>query len=185
MASVGLREYGRMRGISGEAVRKAILSGRLIKSISYDEKNRPRIDPSMADQEWAAYTNTKRGSHSHAEPAGHPAAERSKPAEITDDEPAPRGPGNAASTFAQSRAVKEAYLARLAKLEFEEKSGKLVEADQIKDEAFRLARTVRDGILNVPDRISAELAAETDAFKIHQRLSDELRKALEALAGNG
>ena len=41
---------------------------------------------------------------------------------------------------------------------------------------------VRDGILNIPDRIAGDLAAETDQFAIHQKLTAELRKALEGLS---
>lgn len=180
MQTVGLREYGRMRGVSGEAVRRAILTGRLVNSVTYDEKKRPRVNPELADKEWATYTDSTRGSLAHANPKGHSATKTA----IQDADEIEVESGNPASSFAKSRAIKEDYLARLAKLEFEEKSGKLVEADQVKDEAFRVARTVRDSILNVPDRISAELAAESDAFKIHQRLTDELRKALEMLAGD-
>ena len=56
---------------------------------------------------------------------------RVRPAE-KEAEASPRG----MPTYAESRAVREAYQARLAKLEFEEKSGKLVNADEVKAEAF-------------------------------------------------
>lgn len=171
MAPVGVRAYARQRGVSPEAVSKAIKAGRLAESVTYDAKGNPKIDPTVADQEWGAFTHPTHGG------VRSPKAE--KPVE--DEISAPKG--NAAATFAQSRAVKEAYLARLAKLEFEEKSGLLVNADAVKNEAFKLARIVRDGILNIPDRLSAELAAESDTFTVHKRLTDELRKALEALAG--
>lgn len=167
-----------MREVSPEAVRKAIKSGRLAASVTYDAKGWPRIDPEVADGEWGSFTHPTHGGNRLAKEA--PAKETP----VTDDEPAaPKLGGSAAQTFAQSRAVKEAYLARLAKLEFEEKSGKLINADGMKNEAFKMARIVRDSILNIPDRISAELAAETEPFKVHKLLSDELRKALEALAG--
>ena len=45
MATVSLREYGRQRGVSGEAVRKAIKAGRLVLSVSRDAKGWPLIDP--------------------------------------------------------------------------------------------------------------------------------------------
>jgi hypothetical protein len=41
-----------------------------------------------------------------------------------------------------------------------------------------VARIVRDSMLNIPDRVAAELAAETDPFKVQQRLSAEIRLAL-------
>lgn len=179
MATVGLREYSRMREVSPEAVRKAIKSGRLAASVTYDAKGWPRIDPAVADGEWGNFTHPTHGGARNKKAAPEPEIQS-----VTDDEPAaPRQSGNAAQTFAQSRAIKEAYLARLAKLDYEEKSGKLISADGVKNDAFKMARIVRDSILNIPDRISAELASEAEPFKIHKLLSDELRKALETLAG--
>ena len=78
----------------------------------------------------------------------------------------------------QSRAVRETYLARLAKIEFEERSGKLLSRDEVTVTAFTVARTVRDNLLNIPDRVAAMLAAETDPGRVHQILSEEIRKAL-------
>jgi len=42
---------------------------------------------------------------------------------------------------------------------------------------------VRDSLLNIPDRLAATLAAETDADNVHQTLTVEIRKALDELAG--
>jgi hypothetical protein len=41
---------------------------------------------------------------------------------------------------------------------------------------------VRDGLLQVPDRISALIAADFDRSKTHALLTREIRQALEALA---
>jgi hypothetical protein len=49
--------------------------------------------------------------------------------------------------------------------------------------AFTKARTVRDNLLNIPDRLAATLAAEADVDKVHQMLTGEIRKALDELAG--
>lgn len=170
MATVSLREYGRQRGISGEAVRKAISSGRLTSSVRYDAKGKPSVDPAAADAEWDANTSQSQQAKMAKDP---------EPEEV----PAlPRG-GNAASTYNQARAVKEAYLARLTKLDLDERSGLLVSVDSVKNEAFKAARQVRDSMINIPDRVSAELAAMTDQFEIHARLTAEIRKALENFDG--
>lgn len=84
-------------------------------------------------------------------------------------------------SYTKARTAREAYNAQLARLEYEERSGKLVNADEVKAEAFRLARTVRDAMMNIPDRVSAELAGEMDARNIHALLTDEIRKAMESL----
>ena len=48
--------------------------------------------------------------------------------------------------------------------------------------AFRRARIVRDGMLNLPDRVAAVLAAETDVAKVHEVLSKEIRLILEEIS---
>lgn len=64
----------------------------------------------------------------------------------------------------------------------QERLGRLVDAARARRDAFACARTVRDSILNVPDRIAAELAAESDPARVFARLDAELRKALESIA---
>lgn len=88
-------------------------------------------------------------------------------------------------TIAQSREFKEAYGARIEKLNHDKAAGLLVEVAKVKRDAFKLARSVRDAMLNIPDRLAAELAAQTDATRIHQRLTEEIRQALVELAGAG
>ncbi len=81
---------------------------------------------------------------------------------------------------AQRRATLER--ARSYQLANLEKQGRLIDKACEDRRDFERARTVRDAILGVPDRLAAELAAETDAARLHAKLSEELRKALGALA---
>ncbi|UNC12872.1 hypothetical protein FE249_00830 [Acidiphilium multivorum] len=180
MATVTLREFGRMRGISGEAVRRAIAAGRLTRSVVYDDKGRPRIDPGLAEGEWGSATHPTHGGKREAGAIAVDSAAPAMPASqaAAADPGEARGGGNAAATFAQSRAIREAYLARLAKLEFEERSKQVVRVDEVKNEAFKVARQVREAMLNIPDRLAAELAAASDPFMVHKRLADEIRQAL-------
>ena len=84
--------------------------------------------------------------------------------------------------YSQSRAVKEAYQARISRLIYEEKKGSLVNVNEVKFEAFRRARMARDQILAVPDRVAPILAAEDDEDRIQEILESELRDALEVLS---
>lgn len=159
-------QYAKLRGVSPPSVLYAIKSGRLVNSLSKDERGRLRINPTLADVEWAANTQGGRG------PAPQPYASG---ADLPID----------AADYNASRAKKESYLAELARLEYEEKDGTLVNAEKVRKEAFGIARQVRDGMLNIPDRIASELAALTDQFEIHNRLTEEIRKTLEgALKGS-
>ena len=58
---------------------------------------------------------------------------------------------------------------------------KLVERGMMEKEAFARARQVRDGLLNIPDRIAGILAAEPDQARIHAMLTKELQQCLEGL----
>ena len=84
-------------------------------------------------------------------------------------------------TLAGNRAIKEMYAARLQKLEFEEKSKKLVPFDELKLQLSKLHLQVRDNLRTIPDRISPIIAAETDSAKIHSIISSEIRECLEGL----
>ena len=73
------------------------------------------------------------------------------------------------------------YAARLQKLEFEERSKKLVPVDELKLQLSKLHLTVRDNLRTIPDRIAPLVAAETDPAKIHSIITNEIRDCLEGL----
>ena len=83
--------------------------------------------------------------------------------------------------LAANRAIKEMYAARLQKLEFEERSKKLVTFDELKLELSKLHLQVRDNLRTIPDRISPIVAAENDPAKIHNIITNEIRDCLEGL----
>lgn len=81
----------------------------------------------------------------------------------------------------QSKAIQAAYQARIAKIDYEEKSGKLVDAKTLERKLFTLARHCREKLLAIPDRVSTLLASETDPIEIHKHLESEIEKSLEDL----
>ena len=87
--------------------------------------------------------------------------------------------------YSRARTVSETYRARLHKLEYEERSGKLISRDEVEVAAFNRFRMFRDRMLNIPDRVAAVVAAESDAGNVHQTLSSEIRNALEEFADAG
>lgn len=163
---ISMSQYAAMRGITPAAVSAAIHSGRLVEAIKRDGK-RIKLDADIADREWAANTQGGRGASPQRLASGIDLPDAIE-----------------AADYNTSRAKREAYNAELARLEVEEKQGQLVAADDVKKTAFAVARQVRDGLLNIPDRVSAELAAMTDQFEIHRRLTIEIRKALESVLAN-
>jgi len=168
MPVVSLRAYARHRSVSLKAVQKAIAAGRI--TLTPDGK----IDPERADAEWERNTGPQQRTSSV--PVRKSPVVAPRPA--TEVPPRTDLGGIGALDYAKARAIREQYLARLAKIEFEERSGKLVSRDEVQVAAFNKFRTFRDGMLNIPDRVAAVLAAESDSHKAHEILTTEIRKAL-------
>ena len=181
MGLVSLRAYARHRNVSLRAVQKAIASGRIERSAD------GRVDVEAADATWESRTAPRPGavSQNHAPSTPEPPAVNQVPREATSQpqfEPrAEMSPGGGID-YSRARAVRESYLARLAKIEFEERSGKLVSRDEVQIAAHNKYRIFRDAMLNIPDRVAAVLAAEADAAKVHTVLVEEIRRALEEFA---
>lgn len=84
--------------------------------------------------------------------------------------------------FQTARAIKENYLALQAKIDYEERTGKLVDAETVSMKQYEMARQIRDSMMAIPSRIAEQLASETDASACAHLLIDEIRQALEAAA---
>ena len=158
MAIMSLRGYARHRGVALSAVQKAIETRRI--------STRPdgRIDSEQADAEWEQ--NTVR----HVPPVAKRGQE--------EDDASIFG----ASQYTKARAVREHYQARLAKIEYEERVAKLVPKDEVQVAAFNKFRQFRDHMLNIPDRVAAMVAAESDAAKCYEVIAAEVRRALNEFA---
>jgi hypothetical protein len=107
--------------------------------------------------------------------------------QVTSDEPFEGGGQSLSTLLLKSRIKTEVERGRLLEAKAKAETGKLVSADEVRIAAFRRARIVRDGMLNLPDRLAALLAAEHDATKVHTLLTNEIRTVLVELsdADNG
>ena len=65
------------------------------------------------------------------------------------------------NTFSKAKAFRESYKAKLAELEYKVKIKEYVRAADVESAAFAFARKIRDKMLNVPDRVQADIAAIT------------------------
>ncbi len=88
------------------------------------------------------------------------------------------------NTWAEANKRKAHFQAQLAEQKFLQQTGKLVDAEKARVEWFRLARTARDSLLAIPNRLSAELAAMTDEHEIFKKLREEISIALRELGEN-
>lgn len=161
---ISIRAYAAKKGISDTAVRKAIKSGRITLT-----KN-GKINPTIADKQWVANTD----------PAQVYAIKEDKSS--PQDMPSSGNNGGIGVSYQQSRAIREAYEARLKKLEFDERTGKLISTETVQREAFNAARKTRDMVLNIPDKVIPLLVGKTDIHEMKEILRKELLRTLENLA---
>ena len=94
-------------------------------------------------------------------------------------------PDDAIPELNESRARREHYQAELSKLQVAQQRKELVPAEEVKKEAFQVGRSIREALSNLADRLSHQLAGETDPAVIHELLTAEHRDALSALAEAG
>lgn len=175
-------EYARRRGVSRQYVSRLVRDGVIAL---HDGK----IDPASADAALAARRDPARPVRRKA---GGSEAELSQTQEPSaGDAPTPsetvRLPGGAGGDLPKmllkTRIKSELEKGRLLEIKARVEAGKYVDADEVKVAAFNKARIVRDGLLNIPDRVASMLAAETDEHKVHELLSMEIRAVLEELTG--
>jgi phage terminase Nu1 subunit (DNA packaging protein) len=169
MKLLSLRGYARHRGVTLRAVQKAIESGR----IQTTEKNgKVFIDADAADKRWAALTD----------PAKQ--REQSKAADVSDDESDDSDDETLGhKEFFRAKTKKEKYQARLAKLKYQQLSGKLIPADEVKTEWQKLIAIAKTRLLAVSSKARGRIPHLT-AGDI-ATIDEEIRAALEGIAGGG
>lgn len=175
--NLSIRAYARHRGVTHRAVQKAIIAGRITRSPD------GLLNPTAVDRQWASNTDETKSRNSVS---GNPKWRRrpgdpSLPASSDHSTTGQPGPSPAESGYLKARAVREGYSARLAKLDFELRSGSVISVDVVRVTAFNLARRCRDMLLNIPDRISPILAGCSDSSEVHRLLTAEIQRVCAEL----
>lgn len=181
-----------LTGGSHQAVRKALKNHRI--KTGDDGK----LNPVMCDADWIANTSPGRRASGLAGGQGAQVARGKIPAPRAPRDSHLRGAGGGSGknetpldgvdpetgmpTYNVSRARREFFEAARAEVEFKKADGALVDAQGVKEEAAKVARIVKDGLLALPDRLSEELAAMNEPHAIFVKLRDEISTALEAAA---
>lgn len=159
---LGVREYADRRGVSIQAVQKALRAGRIRKTST------GKIDAASADRDWEANS------------AATPRTGRAVSMSANPEQPDPGMPEK--RSLAEARRQKEWALAEKHQIEVDVRKGELIERKQVLREQFDTYRAVRDRLLGIPDRLADELAVESDPADIHALLTAEVRHALGELA---
>jgi len=198
---IAIREAARRLGVSDTAIRKAIAAKRVTVA-GQTTQGWPLLEWPRARDEWLRNSDVSK--RSHVGPQGSERRERYTggaapevvlpPSSRMDEQPAAAGgvepfntpaqaPAEGAArgpAYAQSRAVREAYMARLAKLEFEERSGKLVSVDDVKAARFKEITAAKTKIMGIPASCKSRIADLP--LQVVATIEAICRQALEDLA---
>ncbi len=178
-------EYARQRGFSRQYVNKLVRTGVI-------RLENGKVDPKQADAALGAVrepARPQRRKSNVAEPApiAQPPAQSEKPsaggASLPGGMDLPGKPsGDLPTLLLRARIKTELKRGNLLDLDEKVKTKQYVEAEEVKVVAFNRGRVVRDRIMNLPDRLAAVLAAESDINTVRETLASELRIALEGLS---
>src|SRR5581483_8050433 len=89
--------------------------------------------------------------------------------------------GQQPTSYAQARLADMVFRAKLRRLEFESKQGKLVEAEIVKQRWAAILVVLKERILAVPDKLAPELTALTDERQVRDALKREMHALLKTL----
>jgi hypothetical protein len=166
---MNLRKYAEDRKVEYTQLSKWAGQGRFsTDAMRKDGRTWVVVDPQELDRQVAAAKSPDRGGR-----GGAPAIDQALQQQ--------QNQAAAIPSFAQSRAIREAYAARLTRLEFDQRSAKLIDKAELKMKLAKLHMAVRDSLRTIPDRVAPIVAAETDQAKIHAMLLKEIGQALEGL----
>jgi phage terminase Nu1 subunit (DNA packaging protein) len=159
---MSLRAYAKRRGVSAEAVSKAITVGRLDKSVTRIGGAPKIADPELADREWDANTQQR----------------------VDQPAPAPRDPPEyiAHRTAREGAAArKELALAEIAELELAERKGEFIRIEDARRDVMEKFTVVRTHLLGVVPLFAARFP-ELAGDEMITVLDELIRGALEELA---
>lgn len=188
-ALVTQAEYARRRGVSREAVRKAVDAGRI--SVLGNDK---LIDPAVADIQWEQNSRKRVAPPGKVDapaagqtPAAPPAAQRAAEdlveaaanaagAEGAEEPPTPK----AGPTYQDARTRREIAEAEEAEMRAAKTAGRLIEKPPAVTATYTAFRGLRDSCMMLGRKLSPSLAAMSNAREIQLLIEQGMRDAFEA-----
>lgn len=163
------------------AIRVAVKSGRITKRAD------GLFDLDTAIQEFNKTTHHEKGHHNRSggKTLSEVFADEDRKAGTLPEIPSPDIPlpqETKSTAYAKARAGTQIYEALLRKLRYEEKAKHLTPTADVENARFTEFRTLREACFNIPSRIAALLAGESDVARCQQLLEDELSSVFEAFA---
>ena len=184
---ISIREFARRDGVSDTLVRKALKLNRLA---AFEDGS---LNPLLVGSNWReGNAKSANRANQNANPVVRTSAKGSHAAnplpvdgETLEEEAARllESGGEASHDYAEALRRKENYLALLRQLEYENKSGSLVELEVAEKILFEQARASRDAWLNWPTRVGPLLAADLglEADRVVGALTEYVHKHISQL----
>ena len=85
-------------------------------------------------------------------------------------------------TYSDAKSFRENYMGKIAELDYFIKIGEYVPKVEVEEDFFKAARTVRDALLNYPNKMSLRVVGKTDIKDIEDILMEEIQIILENLS---
>jgi len=162
-------EYAAHRGVSQPLISKWKSAGRLV----LDSTGRVLVRASdlVLGTDMHPTKGGRAGSRAASDPT--PPAARAPEAEM------PHGDD---LSLANAARLEKVQRVRLLHMEIEEKAGTLVSRASVDTAAFDLARRGQEALMGIADRLSTQLAAESDHHRVRVLLTEELRRVCGLIA---
>jgi len=178
---MSVSEFARHRRVSAEAVSLAVSEGRIQREPDGS------INVEQADIDWDRNTRRARRDPRVDAAAGLKRRETwakklSAKAEIAAADPA-KLESNSMS-YSDARAYKENLEAKLKEIDLQQRQGSVLPREQVVQSLETLFRVHRDAILNIPNRVAAQVFEQTSIADVHALLELEFRQTLDELADN-
>lgn len=177
MKRMSFAEYAAHRGVSRPAVTYAVQRGKI--PVHTDEKGERYLLAEEADDAWTKNAEPFRGRRNIGGKAVRTESPDPEPATAPQDS-GPPSPGSNIPPLYQSKAIKEAFFARAAKLKYETDMGKVVPAEEVKSRWDQIVSISRTKILGIPSKMRQRVPEMShESYLI---LEEIVREALEELA---
>ncbi len=166
------KAYAESIGVSKQYINRLVREGIL-------PTQNGRIDPEFAGKIIDARREPARDLRRHAQAPAETAPVPAQSAPVPADGRRPLTTAELPTLLLKTRIKSETEKAKLLEIKAKVEAGKYIDVDIVTAAAFKRGRIIRDGMLAIPDRIDAVVAAETDRRKVHKIMTDEITRVLE------
>ncbi|MBV2180902.1 MAG: hypothetical protein KUL86_06655 [Castellaniella sp.] len=179
------REFAKLAGCDEKQVRRAVASGKL--KLDADGK----LDPALASSGWRKPIRSSRAAVVRADISEVSAPNVRTPRAVVEEDDTPSEAAaklvmamGASNDLNEAIRIKENFNALLKQLEYEQKSGSLIELAAAEQAFFNAFRAQRDSWLNWPVKVGPILAADLgidEADRVTELLTAHVHKQIEQL----